>query len=141
MTGDAKAPRYRSMTCAAELPGRKLGTQSTPANGDCDTVDQVGSRLLFRGYGVSDSVLPIHAALVANDALILLDEAHCSKAFAETLSRIKEYRSERWSSEPLQAPFASVEMTATPSRAPRDEPFRLVRRIGSPNISARDCAP
>ncbi len=89
------------------------------------TVDQVGSRLLFRGYGVTQSVLPIHAALIANDALILLDEAHCSKAFAQTLFRIKDYRGERWSTEPLKAPFASVEMTATPSRSPADEPFRL----------------
>ena len=89
------------------------------------TVDQVGSRLLFRGYGVTDNVLPIHAALIANDALILLDEAHCSKAFAETLSRLKEYRGEQWADQPLGTPFASVEMTATPSRPPKEEPFRL----------------
>ncbi|MCL4854289.1 MAG: type I-U CRISPR-associated helicase/endonuclease Cas3, partial [Bryobacteraceae bacterium] len=89
------------------------------------TVDQVGSRLLFRGYGVSDYALPVHAGLIANDALILLDEAHCSKAFAQTLERIQNYRGEDWTRRRLEAPFRFVEMTATPSRKPSESPFRL----------------
>jgi len=85
------------------------------------TVDQVGSRLLFRGYGISSSSQPIHAALIGNDSLLLLDEAHCSKAFARTLERVGRYREES----PLALPFAFVEMTATPSRKHRGQPFRL----------------
>ncbi len=75
------------------------------------TVDQVGSRLLFRGYGVSDSMKPVHAALVGNDALILLDEAHCAKPFEQTARAVENYRG--WNDSP--APFRFVSVTATPT--------------------------
>lgn len=75
------------------------------------TVDQVGSRLLFRGYGVSDSMKPVHAALVGNDALILLDEAHCAKPFEQTVRAVENYRG--WNDSP--APFKFVSITATPT--------------------------
>ncbi len=78
------------------------------------TVDQVGSRLLFRGYGVSNRNLSIHAALTANDSLIILDEAHCSKPFSQTMAAITRYREANWASELVQTPFRFVQMTATP---------------------------
>lgn len=80
------------------------------------TVDQVGSRLLFRGYGVSENSWPLHAGLIGNDALIFLDEAHCSRAFAQTLQRVENYRGADWASHPLSLPFHVVEMTATPAQ-------------------------
>lgn len=97
------------------------------------TVDQVGSRLLFRGYGVSDRNLPIHAALTANDSLILLDEAHCSKPFSQTMEAIARYRdarlapneTPRWAGQPIRSPFRFIEMTATPRDASTDDVFQL----------------
>lgn len=78
----------------------------------CSTVDQVGSRLLHRGYGVSPNVWSIHAGLLANDALIILDEAHTSEPFRQTLEWIERYRN--LAERPLNLPFGVVSMTATP---------------------------
>lgn len=78
------------------------------------TVDQVGSRLLFRGYGHSLLTAPIFAGLAANDSLILLDEAHCAVPFLQTLEAISRYRGPAWAEAPIPAPFGFVVMSATP---------------------------
>ncbi len=79
------------------------------------TVDQAGSRLLFRGYGLGSgncNLLPIHAGLLANDAFLILDEAHLSRPFTETLEALKRYR--EWTQRPAPTPWEFTQMTATP---------------------------
>ena len=107
------------------------------------TVDQVGSRLLFRAYGArrgACNTLPIHAALVGNDALFLLDEAHLSEAFAGTLQHVSRYRT--WASSPVRSPFHVVQLSATPrgadafreDKADRQHPV-LRRRLATPKFA------
>ncbi|MCS6945969.1 MAG: type I-U CRISPR-associated helicase/endonuclease Cas3 [Sutterellaceae bacterium] len=76
------------------------------------TVDQIGSRLLFRAYGRGPGMWPVYAGLVANDSVIFLDEAHCARPFMETLQAVARYR--RLGEEPVSVPFAHVVLSATP---------------------------
>lgn len=85
------------------------------------TVDQIGSRLLFRGYGIREFARPIHAGLVGNDALLIVDEGHLSNPFLETLKEVARYRG--WAEQPVSSPWRVVQMSATPSA--QTEVFKL----------------
>ena len=89
------------------------------------TIDQIGSRLLFRGYGVSEAMRPVHAGLIGCDSLIFLDEAHLSAPFVDTVRSIRRYVDSEWAEQPLGKPFAAVEMSATQQRG-KSKPFQLL---------------
>jgi len=97
------------------------------------TVDQIGSRLLFQGYGLGKWGRPQQAGLLGVDSWVAVDEAHLVPAFVLTLRQLCERCA---SSESLPPPFNAVfarlpfwltELSATPGLpAPSAEkPFRL----------------
>lgn len=77
----------------------------------CGTVDMIGSRLLFSGYGLGFKTRPLHAGFLGQDALIVHDEAHLEPAFQELIKSIeKEQRSGRF---PDRWPIRVMELSAT----------------------------
>ena len=84
----------------------------------CATPDMFGSRLLFRGYGVSQNARPQEAGLLAYDTVLVVDEAHLNEqlvftarqvARIEALARLPFDEGEF----PLR-PLQVMESTATP---------------------------
>ncbi len=56
----------------------------------CGTVDMIGSRLLFSGYGVGFKGKPLHAGFLGQDVLLVHDEAHLEPAFQSLLQSIED---------------------------------------------------
>lgn len=79
------------------------------------TVDMIGSRLLFSGYGCGFKSRPLHAGFLGQDTLLVHDEAHLEPAFQKLVAAIE---SEQQRSGELGR-FHVMEMTAT-SRSDSD---------------------
>ena len=73
------------------------------------TVDMIGSRLLFSGYGVSRGMRPFHAGLLGQDTLLVHDEAHLSEPFGKLIHSIAEVQQAQKAPRPLRL----MELSAT----------------------------
>jgi CRISPR-associated endonuclease/helicase Cas3 len=82
------------------------------------TVDQLGSRLLFRGYGVSDFAKPMHAGMFGFDTLLLLDEAHIAEPFRQTLAAIAREQTRTDPASLGVRPLRWSQLSATPASSP-----------------------
>ncbi|MFE7427660.1 type I-U CRISPR-associated helicase/endonuclease Cas3 [Streptomyces sp. NPDC057545] len=82
------------------------------------TVDQYGSRLLFRGYHTSPRMRPIDAALCGTDALLAVDEAHIALPLLTTATDCAAYQ--KTATHPALADRAvkTVSLSATTSTGP-----------------------
>lgn len=76
------------------------------------TVAQIGSRLLFRGYGVGQRSLALEAGLAAVDTTICLDEAHLAEPFRQTVDAIRAIRGRETTGLPG---LRAITLTATPA--------------------------
>jgi CRISPR-associated endonuclease/helicase Cas3 len=78
------------------------------------TVDMIGSRLLFSGYGCGFKSRPLHAGFLGQDVLLVHDEAHLEPAFQELLIAIQREQHEREGGEKVPwAKLRVMELTAT----------------------------
>ena len=89
------------------------------------TVDMIGSKLLFQGYGDGRYWRPHHAGILGQDTLIVHDEAHLTPAFGRLIRHIECVQKADKCSRPVRV----MELSATtPADGEADEPpFGLER--------------
>jgi CRISPR-associated endonuclease/helicase Cas3 len=84
------------------------------------TVDMVGSRLLFAGYGRGFKSRPLHAGFIGQDTLLVHDEAHLEPAFQHLIVAVESEQQRCGDPRPLRV----MALTAT-SRGTDDKQFTL----------------
>ncbi len=90
------------------------------------TVDLIGSALLFSGYRSGYKAKPLHAGLLGQDSLLVLDEAHLSKPFDKLLSSIEQFQTVECGTCVSQVkPLQVIRMSATSGNSSEENTFKL----------------
>jgi CRISPR-associated endonuclease/helicase Cas3 len=121
-TGNPDVPLALSTLRGALADNREWVTDPSRAAIIVGTVDMIGSRLLFSGYGDGPRKRPLHAGLLGQDSLIVLDEAHLTPVFARLLRTIERIQRDGGDPRPIRV----MELTATPGTRSHD-PDRVFR--------------
>ena len=85
------------------------------------TVDMIGSRLLFSGYGRGFKHRPLHAGFLGQDVLLVHDEAHLELAFQKLLEEIEKEQKRCGEFRQVHV----LPLTATPRSEGHRPPFML----------------
>jgi len=91
------------------------------------TVDMIGSRLLFSGYGRGFKHRPLHAGFLAQDTLLVHDEAQLEPAFQKLIEKINAEQARSADFRPMRI----MALTATP-RDQTENVFELTREESAP---------
>jgi CRISPR-associated endonuclease/helicase Cas3 len=109
------------------------------------TIDMIGSRLLFEGYGTSRKMRPYHAGLLGADTLVVLDEAHLVPPFEKLLETVADgaalFGPRDEALQMLVPSFKHLALSAT-GRTRTDKPFGLTEEdLTHPVVRRRLDAP
>ena len=91
LSGDEKEPLAISTLRGERADNRQWSDDPTRPAIIVGTVDMIGSRLLFSGYGVSHRMRARQAGLLAHDTLLVNDEAHLTPVFAKLADEVRCY--------------------------------------------------
>lgn len=99
------------------------------------TVDMIGSRLLFSGYGLGFKSKPLHAGFLGQDALLVHDEAHLEPAFQCLLLKIKKEQARCNEYQKLHV----MELSATSrGKSDQEDPCETLKRDEVFSLSEED---
>ncbi|KUM99929.1 type I-U CRISPR-associated helicase/endonuclease Cas3 [Streptomyces yokosukanensis] len=127
LSGESTALQAVRMRGGVDWASRWLRSPVQPAV-ITSTVDQYGSRLLFRGYHTSPRMRPIDAALCGTDALLAVDEAHIALPLLTTATDSTAYQQTASHPDLARRGVQVVSLSATATADPARPPHQISER-------------